>query len=125
METVTIVTMKNIREEQPRSSSEIFLDSSIFISSSLLERDRLDPFRLPDVCYLIRQRGGEHAHELPLRSQPPHLLPPQLPQTIQEEENDPWRGRSEVSGESVVSPWRKVCVRVRVCVFHRKTALAH
>lgn len=41
-------------------------------------------------CYLISQRGGEHAHELPLRRQPPHLLPAQAPQAVQQEQDHPW-----------------------------------
>lgn len=41
------------------------------------------------VCYLVCQGGGQHAHQLPLGSQPPHLLPSQLPQTVEQQQNHP------------------------------------
>lgn len=51
--------------------------------------------------YLISQRGGKHAHELPLCCQPPHLLPAQATQTVQQEQDHPWMPGKRMLGPPV------------------------
>lgn len=58
--------------------------------------------------YLISQRGGVHAHELPLRRQPPHLLPAQATQAVEEEQDHPWApGRRALGHEGSTQPLQR------------------
>lgn len=63
--------------------------------------------------YLVGQRRGQHTHEFPLCSQPPHLLPFHLPQLIQKQKDHSWakgkekrpqgwKGSPQLTGCSVI-----------------------
>lgn len=49
------------------------------------------PTVLPCPTHLVSQWSGQHAHQLPLGRESPHLLPLHLPQLVEKQQDHPWR----------------------------------